>query len=247
MQSFLMHTKVEIRLLFRDIIGLFFVFVMPALSFYFFSQMFQSQDPDQTRYFNHYIPGMIGIVLFTSGFFIIGLEAVSDREKGYYKRLIGTPVKPIIIFQAIITKGFIAVALAILEIMVIARIALSVPLKLHVYQFIIALLIASAAFFAVGFIIASITRRFQSAMAIGFVMLYPMLFLSGAIIPIESLPSSFHIVTLFIPLTYAVHLLQNGWEGQLFTESSIADVTVMLCIFFVGIVLSRKFFRLDME
>ncbi|WP_246070665.1 ABC transporter permease [Paenibacillus kobensis] len=234
-------------MLLRDIIGLFFVFIMPALSFYFFSQMFQSQDSDQVHYFNRYIPGMIGIVLFTSGFFIIGLEAVTDREKGVYKRLKSTPIKPFIIIQAIVTKGFVAVAVGALEIMIIARIALSVPLKMHVFQFLIALLIASAAFFAIGFIIASIARKFQSAMAIGFVMLYPMLFLSGAMIPIESLPNSFHPVTLLIPLTYAVHLLQNGWEGQLFTVSSIRDVIVMLCILTMGIFLSRKFFRLDME
>jgi len=247
MQSVLMHMKMELRLLFRDIIGLFFVFIMPALSFYFFSQMFQSQQTDQIHYFNHYIPGMIGIVLFTSGFFIIGLEAVTDREKGVYKRLKGTPIKPIIIIQAIVTKGAVAVMVGVLEILVIARIGLSVPLKMNIYQFLIALIIASAAFFTIGFIIASIAKRFQSAMAIGFVMLYPMLFLSGAMIPLETLPSSLQPVTLLIPLTYAVHLLQNGWEGQLFTMSSVADIIVLLCILVIGIALSRKFFRLDME
>ncbi|MWC30001.1 ABC transporter permease [Paenibacillus sp. MMS18-CY102] len=245
MQSMLMHTKMELRLFFREIIGLFFVFVMPAACFYFFGKMFEVQRTDMSEYFSQFIPGMIGIVLFTSGFFIIGLQAVIDRERGVYKRLKGTPLRPAFVLQAIITKGFFAVFAGTLEIIIIAKLAFNAPLVINVAQFVMALVLSSCAFFAIGFIVASVARRFQSGMAIGFVTLYPMMFLSGATIPVESLPSSMQTVTAVIPLKYAVHLLQNGWSGKLFTSSSIVDVIVLSVIVGLGIVISRKYFRWD--
>ncbi|EFM10567.1 ABC-2 type transporter [Paenibacillus curdlanolyticus YK9] len=245
MQSMLMHTKMELRLFFREIIGLFFVFVMPAACFYFFGKMFEAQQSDVSQYLSRYIPGMIGIVLFTSGFFIIGLQAVIDRERGVYKRLKGTPLHPAVIVQAILTKGLFAVFAGTLEIIIIARLAFHASLVINVAQFVMALLLSAGAFFAIGFVVASIAKKFQSAMAIGFVALYPMMFLSGATIPLESLPSSLQNVAALIPLKYAVHLLQNGWSGQLFTSSSLVDVIVLSVIVGLGIVISRKYFRWD--
>ncbi|MBD3922622.1 ABC transporter permease [Paenibacillus sp. PR3] len=245
MQSMYMHTKMELRLLSRDIIGLFFVFIMPALCFYFFGKLFETQHAEDMQYFNQYIPGMIGIVLFTAGFFIVGLQAVIDREKGVYKRLIGTPVRSVLILQAMVIKGMLAVVVGSLEIILIGRLGLNAPIELNVAQFVLSMLLAASAFISVGFIVARFFHRFHSAMAIGFVTLYPMLFLSGATIPIDSLPSSLKTVSLFIPLRYAVHLLQNGWAGKLFTSSSTWDAVVLGAILVLGIILGRNFYKWD--
>lgn len=245
MQSMYMHTKMELRLLSRDIIGLFFVFIMPAVCFYFFGKLFETQHAEDVQYFNQYIPGMIGVVLFTVGFFIVGLQAVIDREKGVYKRLKGTPVRSVLIFQAMVIKGLLAVVIGAVEILVIGRLGLNAPLKVNVMQFLLSMLLATSAFIAVGFLVASFFNRFHSAMAIGFVLLYPMLFLSGATIPIDSLPASLKTVSFFIPLRYAIHLLQNGWTGQLFTSSSIGDAIVLFAILALGIILGRNFFKWD--
>lgn len=245
MQSMYMHTKMELRLLSRDIIGLFFVFIMPALCFYFFGKLFETQQAEDMQYFNQYIPGMIGIVLFTAGFFIVGLQAVIDREKGVYKRLIGTPVRSVHILQAMVIKGMLAVVVGSLEIILIGRLGLGAPIQLNVAQFLLAMLLASSAFISVGFIVARFFQRFHSALAIGFVMLYPMLFLSGATIPIDSLPDSLKSVSIIIPLRYAVHLLQNGWAGKLFTSSSIWDTVVLGAILVSGLILGRNFYKWD--
>ncbi|PWV92111.1 ABC-2 type transport system permease protein [Paenibacillus cellulosilyticus] len=245
MQSIFMHTKMELRLLSRDIIGLFFVFIMPALCFYFFGKLFETQHADDLQYFNQYIPGMIGVVLFTAGFYIVGLQAVIDREKGVYKRLKGTPVRTVLILQAMVIKGLFAVIIGSIEILLIGHLGLDAPLNVNVMQFLLSMLLAASAFIAVGFIVASLFQRVHSALAIGFVMLYPMLFLSGATIPIESLPSSLKAVSVVIPLRYAVHLLQNGWSGRLFTASSIGDASVLFVILAIGIILGRNIFKWD--
>ncbi|GMK39981.1 transport permease protein [Paenibacillus sp. CCS19] len=245
MHSMYMHTKMELRLLSRDIIGLFFVFIMPALCFYFFGKLFETQHAEDIQYFNQYIPGMIGIVLFTAGFFIVGLQAVIDREKGVYKRLLGTPVSSVLIIQAVVIKGLLAVVIGALEILLIGRLGLGAPINLNIMQFLLSMLLAASAFIAVGFIVARYFQRFHSALAIGFVVLYPMLFLSGATIPLESLPSSLKAASVFIPLRYAVHLLQNGWSGKLFTYSSVWDAVVLGSILVLGIILGRNFYRWD--
>ncbi|MBJ6361129.1 ABC transporter permease [Paenibacillus sp. GCM10012307] len=247
MQAMLTHTKMEMRMFFREIIGLFFVFVMPALCFYFFGSMFGTRQYGDMTYFDRYIPGMIGVILFTAGFFIIGLQVVIDREKGVYKRLKGTPLKPAYVFQAILTKGFFAVFAGALEIILIAKYAFGAPVSGHLLQFLLSLVFSSVTFFAIGFVVASIARRFQSAMAIGFAAMYPMMFLSGATIPLDNLPSGLQAVSNFIPLKYAVELMQNGWMGQLFTASSLWDAVVLGSILVVGVIFSIRFFRWDTE
>ncbi|XEC96280.1 ABC transporter permease [Paenibacillus tarimensis] len=247
MQAMLTHTRMELRLFFREVIGLFFVFVMPAVSFYFFGKLFGAQQYGNLSYFEQYIPGMIGIILFTAGFFIIGLQAVIDREKGVYKRLKGTPLKPSYVFQAIVAKGFFAVFAGAVEIVLIAKFVFGAPVTDHIFQFILSLVFAAVTFFSLGFVVASIAKRFQSAMAIGFVAMYPMMFLSGATIPLDTLPSGLQTVSMFIPLKYAIHLMQNGWTGQLFTSSSVTDAFVLAGILIACVTIGIKFFRWDNE
>ncbi|WP_028559079.1 ABC transporter permease [Paenibacillus pinihumi] len=247
MQAMLTHTKMEMRMFFREIIGLFFVFIMPALCFYFFGSLFGTRQYGDMTYFDQYIPGMIGVILFTAGFFIIGLQVVIDREKGVYKRLKGTPLKPAYVFQAILTKGFFAVFAGALEIILIAKYAFGAPVSNHLLQFLLSLIFSAVTFFAIGFVVASIAKRFQSAMAIGFVAMYPMMFLSGATIPLDNLPNGLQTVSMFIPLKYAVHMMQNGWTGQLFTSASTLDAIVLGSILTAGIIIGIRFFRWDIE
>ena len=46
------------------------------------------------------------------------------------------------------------------------------------------------------------------------VIFYPMMFLSGAGMPLEILPASIRRVSEFLPLTYAARLLRGLWFGD---------------------------------
>lgn len=243
MQAILNHTKMELKLFFREIIALMFTFVVPAVSFIVFALMFNGSDYGGLDYFQAYIPSMIGIIIFTTSFFSMGLQIVIDREKGVYKRLKGTPINESVIFTATIVKGFFAIFVGAIEILLIAKFAFSAELTSHLFEFIVALTFCSMTFFALGFIVCSVAKRMQTALGIALIAMYPMMFLSGATIPIETLPGVLQNLSVIVPLTYVVNVLRDGWNGTLFTGNALVDIAVLAVILVVAAFIGMKSFK----
>jgi ABC-2 type transport system permease protein len=243
--AMLAHTKMEIKLFFREAIAVFFTFLLPAVSFIFFGTMFGSETYNGYNFVDTYIPGMVAIIMFATGFFTIGLQVVIDREKGVYKRLRGTPLSPSYVFAAIITKGFFVIIAGTLEIILIAKYMFDAAISDSLFQFLLAVILCSLSFFALGFLIASIAKRMQTALAISMVAMYPMMFLSGSTLPLDKMPKVLQVVSKFIPMTYVKDLLQHGWVGTLYTEAAILPAVVLLGIFIVGAFIGIKKFSWD--
>jgi ABC-2 type transport system permease protein len=243
MQTVLVHTKMEMKLFFRETLALLFTFIVPAVSFVVFGMMFKSDSYDGLDYFQAYIPSMIAIIIFTTAFFSMGLQVVIDREKGVYKRLKGTPLNQKAIFTATIIKGFFAIYVGAIEILLIAKFGFGAGVTEYPFQFFIALTFCSITFFSIGFIVSSLAKRMQTALGIAMIAMYPMMFLSGATIPLEAFPEILQKSAVIIPLTYVVNVLRDGWNGSLFTAGALVDLIVLAGILIVSTIIGTKFFR----
>jgi ABC-2 type transport system permease protein len=93
-----------------------------------------------------------------------------------------------------------------------------------------------------GFILASIMPTVRTAWVAAMVLLYPMLFLSGAFFSVELLPKAIQKISAFMPLTYVVNLLRGLWAGQPW-GNHLLDVGVLVGMLLVGIIVSVKTFR----
>lgn len=243
MQSVMSHTKMELKLFFRETMAMLFTFIVPAVSFVVLGFMFNSNTYDGLNFFQAYIPSMIAIIIFTTAFFSMGLQVVIDREKGVYKRLKGTPLKQSAIFTATIIKGFLAIYVGAIEILLIATLGFKTSLTSHPFEFFIALTYCSVTFFAIGFLVSSLAKRMQTALGIAMIAMYPMMFLSGATFPLEAFPNILQKMAAFVPLTYVNNLLRDGWNGNLFTSGAITDFVVLFGILIVSSVIGIKYFR----
>jgi ABC-2 type transport system permease protein len=82
----------------------------------------------------------------------------------------------------------------------------------------------------------------RSAWVVAMVLLYPMLFLSGAFFSVELLPAAVQKVSAFMPLTYVVNLLSGLWIGDPWS-SHLLDVGVLVGMLLLGILITAKTFR----
>jgi ABC-2 type transport system permease protein len=74
------------------------------------------------------------------------------------------------------------------------------------------------------------------------VIFFPMMFLSGAGLPLQLLPETLQKVSNFLPLTYVVRLIQGIWFGE--TWSSLwVSALVLVGMILVGAGLAARFFR----
>ena len=103
-------------------------------------------------------------------------------------------------------------------------------------------LFCAVSMFSIGYLIASVAPSARVAQVIGMVVFYPMMFLSGAGIPMEVMPQSVRRISDFLPLTYAVRLLKGLWFGvawpDLLLETAVLGCTMVICA-----LLTARFFR----
>jgi ABC-2 type transport system permease protein len=82
----------------------------------------------------------------------------------------------------------------------------------------------------------------RTAQVVGMVVLYPMLFLSGAGFPRELLPDAILKISTFLPLTYVVTLLSGLWIGDPWSQH-LTEVVVLAGMLVLGLIISVKTFR----
>ena len=100
--------------------------------------------------------------------------------------------------------------------------------------------LSALAFVAVGYVIAGVVRSERLALAAGMVIYFPMMFLSGAAMPLETMPENVRRVAGWLPLTHVVRLLQDLWFG---TGWSWNSGLVLLGMVVLGTSVSAVVFR----
>jgi hypothetical protein len=102
----------------------------------------------------------------------------SYRELGVLRRLATTPVPPSWLLGAQVVVNLVLLLVAVLMI-VLGGVALGAGLLLQPLGFVLSVLLAAAALFALGLWVAAIARTQRAAGAIGAALFYPMLFFAG--------------------------------------------------------------------
>ncbi len=126
---------------------------------------------------------------------------VKEKESGTIEQLLVSPLRPGELIVAKTSPTFAIGLLALGPGMLIAR-AFGVPFRGDPLTF----GILSAAFLlsaiGTGVLIASAVRTLQQTLLVSFFVLFPVLFLSGTITPIESMPLALQWLSRLSPLRY---------------------------------------------
>lgn len=162
-------------------------------------------NPD-LRFAYFVVISMIALAAFLVGVIHPAATTVKEKESGTIELLLVSPLRSleIIVGKAVPTLviGLIALGPALL----VARL-FDVPFRGGVGTF----LLLSAAFLlsatAVGLVIAALARTLQQALLVAFFVLFPVMFLSGTMTPIESMPAVLQAGSRLSPLRYYMEAL----------------------------------------
>lgn len=192
--------------------------------------------PKDINYIQFLVPGIVGMsILFTSMF--AGISVLWDREFGFLKEIMVTPVSRVSIVLGRIAGG---TTTALIQGILILSISFFMGFKiLGILPFLLSIvfmLLLAVAFIGLGLIFASKMKDIQGFSLIMNFIIFPLFFLSGALFPLENLPIWIRYVSYIDPLTYGV----DGLRSALIGVSSLP--IVLNFIILVGISLLMVFF-----
>jgi ABC-2 type transport system permease protein len=97
-------------------------------------------------------------------------------------------------------------------------------------------------FCAIGLVLASVLPNTRTVTIVGNILIYPLIWFSGAAIPLEVMPASMRGAAKYVPLTYIVNLLQGMWKGEPWS-GHLTEVLVLALILVAGSLVAVKTFR----
>lgn len=245
MKSLLKMTWMEVKLFLREPVGAFFTLAFPLMMLFLFGSIYGNEP---TQMFGGYgtidisVPAYTAMIIATSGLMSITITMAAYRENGVLRRLRTTPVSPLVVLAAQVIVVFTMTSLGMVLLIVAGKLVYHIRFDGNAWSVLGGFVLSSLSFFGLGFILASVLRTARTAQIVGMVLLYPMLFLSGAGFPRELLPETIKKVSTFLPLTYVVNLLRGLWIGEAWSQH-ITEVIVLVVMLVVGVLISAKMFR----
>lgn len=188
------------------------------------------------------VPAYMGLIIVTVGLMSVPIGVASRREAGVLRRYQATPLRPVIYLTADVLVYFGMTLLGVVFLILTGRIGYNVHFDGNWVSVLAAFSLGALSFFAFGFLIAGLAPTARIAQTVGMVIAFPMMFLSGATIPLEILPATVRELARFIPLTYVVTLLRGSWIGEAWSEH-LTEVIVLVGLLVVGTAISAKTFR----
>ena len=244
-------TWMETKLFLREPVSAFFTLIFPLMMLFLFGTIYSSiptpesgvQAPINTGSLDTSVPVLTAMIIGTTGLMATTITMATYRENGVLRRLRTTPVSPLVVLAAQVMVVFAMTSLGVLLLIIAGKLVYHVRFEGNAFSVLAGFVLASLSFFGIGFILAGTMPTARSAQIVGMVLLYPMVFLSGAAgFPRELLPAAAQKLSAFVPLTYVVNLLRGLWVGEAWSQH-ITDVIVLAAILVAGVLLSIKTFR----
>jgi len=235
----------EAKLFLREPYGAFFTLVFPLMMLFLFGSIYGNEP---TPMFNGRgtvdvsIPAYTAMIIATTGLMSLTITMTAYRENGVLRRLQTTPINPLIILLAQVIVLFLMTTFGMFLLIIAGKLFYQIQFDGNVFNVFLGFLLCSFSFFSLGVVLAGLMPTTRTATVVGMVLLYPMIFLSGAGFPRELLPEAIKKISTFLPLTYVVNLLRGLWVGEPWSQH-ITELIVLSTVLVLGVLVSIKTFR----
>ncbi|MGI9021640.1 MAG: ABC transporter permease [Acidimicrobiales bacterium] len=236
-------TWTELKLFLRDPMAAFFTLVFPLMMLFLFGSIFGNEPDPQLGgrgQVDVSVPGYIAVIIATTAIMGLPINLASYRAGGVLRRFRATPLRPSVVLGSQVAVGALFTTLGAGLLLVAGRVVFGLRLPDRPAAALAAFLLGAAGIYAFGFILASILPNARTAQSVGMVVLFPMMFLSGAALPRPLLPESIQDVGRALPLSHVVTLLDGAWSGAGWNWPAALVLTGVMA---VGTGLSALLFR----
>ena len=189
------------------------------------------------------MPALIAGLSMMQTLLLAALSVAREREQGTFDQLLVTPMGPI---QILIGKALPSITVGLIQstiILLIIRFWFQIPMNGSYVLLYFVLLGFTGASVGIGLSISALSLNMQQAMLYTFLLIMPLMLLSGLVTPIRNMPFVLQILTYANPLRFGIDMVRRIYlEGA--DLSTIAfDFVPLLVIAAVTLPLAAWLFR----
>ncbi len=156
-----------------------------------------------------FVPGVIGVVLTLTGSLVSSSTVIREKDVGTLEQLLMTPAAGWEILMAKIVPLFVLLMGDVLLASAIGKFVFHLPFRGNYFLFLSLSGIYVFVCIGIGILLATISRNQQQVILTSFFFNVPLIQLSGAIAPIESMPVFFRTLSFFDPLRHYVTIARS--------------------------------------
>ncbi|MGR6918686.1 ABC transporter permease [[Actinomadura] parvosata] len=227
MKGFANVVAVELKLGLRDPMSAFFALAFPLIMLWVKLRGGNKPLPSGVPLVDATVPMLAAFVIGLAALVVLPATLAQYRERRVLKRLRATPAAPAMLFGAQwIAHMLLAVAGTALIVLVgAAGYGLAAPASLA--GVLLAWLLGALSLGAIGLLLGALAPSGRAATVIGLGLFFPMVFLSGAVIPRETMSGSMRAIGDLTPMAPVVRAIRDGWAGA---PPSAATLGIMVAI-----------------
>ncbi len=189
------------------------------------------------------MPALIAALSLIQTLLLASLSVAREREQGTFDQLLVTPLTPI---QILIGKALPSMLVGLAQatvILLIIRFWFHIPMAGSPWLLYPGLLVFTGAVVGLGLSISALSLNMQQAMLYTFLLIMPMMLLSGLLTPVSNMPELLQLVTYANPLRFGMDLVRRVYlEGAGLREVAF-DFVPMLAMAAVTLPLAAWLFR----
>jgi ABC-type multidrug transport system permease subunit len=220
LKNFVSLTRMRIQLALRNKMFFFFSVIFPLGMFFVYSGIFAKSHPRGVSFFL----GPVIALNVMGSFWGLSATLVMFREQGILRRFHLTPVSATDMLASSILANYILTLPTVAIELAFARVIFHVNTFGDPLSLLILVTVGTISFASLGLVVASVTNTMQETQVLNQLIWLPLIFLSGATLPMGYLPKSAQNISVFLPATYLVSGLQNA----VYTSFSVRKILVQL-------------------
>jgi len=172
------------------------------------------------------ISGLVSLVILFGTMSIEAVAVVMEKQTRTIDRLLAAPLHPVaLVLGKALAGAFLGPvlgAIVLVPLSVYAGASVASPLLVFV-----AILVSGFTFSALGVLVSSYARWTPEAQMYSNFLRFPMAFLAGTFVPLESMPPPVAGFSRLLPLTYSVEALREAMGFAFPTATYLADILVL--------------------
>jgi ABC-2 type transport system permease protein len=189
------------------------------------------------------MPALIGALSMLQTLLLSALSVAREREQGTFDQLLVTPFTPM---QILIGKALPSILVGLVQsttIFLIIRFWFQIPMSGSVWLLYLGLFTFTGAAVGIGLSISALAVSMQQAMLYTFLLIMPLMLLSGLMSPVSNMPRLLQLLTYANPLRFGMDLVRRVYlEGAGLREVAF-DFVPMLIVAGITLPLAAWLFR----